>query len=87
MYWNEAENRVVQEGDTMTNPELADTLQAIADNGVDEFYTGQTAVNLVQDIQAGGNNSSVESQKGVKTVERCSVENQKGTIVLDFVQR
>ena len=47
-------NRVVQEGDTMTNPELADTLQAIADNGVDEFYTGQTAVNLVQDIQAGG---------------------------------
>ena len=32
-------------------------------------------------------NSSIESQKGVITDQRCSVENQKGAIAIDFVQR
>ena len=31
--------------------------------------------------------SSVESQKAAITIQRCSVENQKGTIAVDFVQR
>ena len=31
--------------------------------------------------------SSAESQKGVKDVERCSVENQKVTVAIDFVER
>ena len=31
--------------------------------------------------------SSVESQKGVIADQRCSVENQKGAIAIDFVQR
>ena len=30
--------------------------------------------------------SSVESQKGVIADQRCSVENQKGAIAIDFVQ-
>ena len=29
---------------------------------------------------------SVESQKGITAVQRCSVESQKGTITIDFVQ-
>ena len=29
---------------------------------------------------------SVESQKGAITIQRCSVENQKGDIAIDFVQ-
>ena len=33
------------------------------------------------------NISLVESQKGVIFIQRCSVENQKGAIVIDFVQR
>ena len=31
--------------------------------------------------------SSVESQKGVIADQRCSAENQKGAIAIDFVQR
>ena len=31
--------------------------------------------------------SSVESQKGVIADQRCSVENQKGGVAIDFVQR
>ena len=27
-----------------------------------------------------------KSQKGVNAVQQCSIENQKGTIALDFVQ-
>ena len=32
------------------------------------------------------NISSVESQKGVVTIQRCYAENQKGTFDMDFVQ-
>ena len=31
--------------------------------------------------------SSTESQKGVNVVQQCSVENQKGDIATDIVQR
>ena len=31
--------------------------------------------------------TSVESQKGVIADQRCSVENQKGAIAIDFVQQ
>ena len=31
--------------------------------------------------------SSVESKKGIIADQRCSVENQKGAIAIDFVQR
>ena len=31
--------------------------------------------------------SSVESQKGVIAIQRCSIENQKGAIDIDFVKQ
>ena len=31
--------------------------------------------------------SSVESQKGINAVQQCSVENQKGAMIIDFVQQ
>ena len=31
--------------------------------------------------------SSVESQKGVIAVQRCPVQNQRGTVAINFVQR
>ena len=31
--------------------------------------------------------SSAEDQQGTVTIQRCSIENQKGTIAIDFVQR
>ena len=30
---------------------------------------------------------SVESQKGVIAIQRCSIENQKGALAIDFVQQ
>ena len=30
---------------------------------------------------------SVESQKDTITIQRCSIENQKGAIAIDFVQQ
>ena len=30
--------------------------------------------------------SSAENQKGINVVQQCSVDNQKGTMVIDFVQ-
>ena len=30
---------------------------------------------------------STENQKGINSVQNCSVENQKGDIAIDFVQR
>ena len=32
------------------------------------------------------NVSSAENQKGINTVKRCSIENQKGAIAIDFEQ-
>ena len=37
--------------------------------------------------QIGTNTSSVESQKGVIEIQRCSVENQKGAVAIHFVQQ
>ena len=33
------------------------------------------------------NKSSAESQKGTIADQRCSIENQKGAIAIDFVQQ
>ena len=41
------------QGDVYTFPSLGKTLRAIAVNGAKEFYEGDTAVNLVRDIQVG----------------------------------
>ena len=29
---------------------------------------------------------SAESQRGINAVQRCSIENQKGAIAIDFIQ-
>ena len=43
-----------REGDMMTSPRLADTLQRIADHGPEVFYTGTLADDIVSDIQDCG---------------------------------
>lgn len=47
-------------GERITNPDLADTMEAVADNGVDWFYSGPVADEIT---------SHVQGQKGVLTKE------------------
>lgn len=48
------DGRMYQLGDTLRQPELAATLQRIAKNGPDEFYRGETAQMLANDMGALG---------------------------------
>ena len=49
-----------QEGDVIKNPDLADTLQLIADKGESEFYTGSIAQKIVDAVQANGGHLTME---------------------------
>ncbi|MBT3305685.1 MAG: gamma-glutamyltransferase [Alphaproteobacteria bacterium] len=42
------------EGETMTNPDFANTLEAIARDGEDLFYRGEIAATIVRDCHDGG---------------------------------
>uniref|UniRef100_A0A4W5N5B9 Glutathione hydrolase n=1 Tax=Hucho hucho TaxID=62062 RepID=A0A4W5N5B9_9TELE len=44
-------------GDTLKFPKLAETMETIAEQGVDAFYTGQIGLDLIQDVKAAGGNS------------------------------
>ncbi|MCZ6857944.1 MAG: gamma-glutamyltransferase [Gemmatimonadetes bacterium] len=45
----------LQAGDTLKNPDLAWTLQQIADGGADAFYKGEIARRMVEDLRGQGN--------------------------------
>jgi len=47
---------------------MAATLERIAKNGEAEFYEGQTAKELIADIQAAGGILSMEDLKSYKSV-------------------
>ena len=53
-------NTNLKAGDTLINVALAETLQRIAENGRDEFYTGETARKLVEFLQAKGSIITLE---------------------------
>ena len=57
---------VWQEGDTYKRENLGYTLMEIAKNGVDEFYTGETAKNLVNDIQNAGGIITLDDLKNYR---------------------
>lgn len=44
----------MKSGETLKQPELADTLRRIAERGVDEFYKGKTAELIVAEMERGG---------------------------------
>jgi len=54
VFINKKTGKVWRQGDIYTHPKLGKTLQRIADNGADEFYTGEVAKNLINDMTKDG---------------------------------
>lgn len=57
-------------GETLKQPELADTLERIARNGADGFYSGETAQRLAAAMSAHGGLITEGDLKAYKTIER-----------------
>ncbi len=57
-------------GDAIKQPDLADTLQRLADDGAAGFYTGELAERLVAGVRAAGGIWQLEDLKRYRVVER-----------------
>ena len=57
-------------GDTFKNEPLADTLQAISDGGIEEFYTGELAEKMIEGLQANGSLMAMEDLASYTVEER-----------------
>ena len=60
----------MQEGSTFTQPELARTLERIADQGMDGFYAGDTADLICAEMERGGGLITHEDLKSYRAVWR-----------------
>jgi gamma-glutamyltranspeptidase / glutathione hydrolase len=61
-------------GDTLTQPELAQTLQRIAKNGANEFYEGETARRFADEMAKHGGIISLADLKNYKPIERTPLQ-------------
>jgi len=65
---------VPEEGFVLRQPELADTLQALADQGAAGFYQGEIARRLVAGVQAAGGIWTRKDLADYKIVERTPIQ-------------
>jgi gamma-glutamyltranspeptidase/glutathione hydrolase len=65
-----ADGTPLREGDKLVQPDLATTLQAIADHGADGFYDGPVAEKLANAIQAAGGVITRDDLKSYRPVWR-----------------
>ncbi|HZR24300.1 MAG TPA: gamma-glutamyltransferase [Vicinamibacterales bacterium] len=68
------DGRFFDVGDTITQPELAQTLQRIAKNGANEFYEGETAKRFAEEMAKHGGLISQADLKNYKAIERRPLE-------------
>lgn len=59
-----------QAGDVLKQPDLASTLQRLADGGPDEFYSGRTAELIVAEMKRGGGFITLDDLRGYKAAAR-----------------
>jgi len=59
-----------QDGDTLKQPDLANTLKRILKNGRKDFYEGKTAQLIVEEMKRGGGNITMGDLKNYKAVWR-----------------
>lgn len=58
--FSDKNGKMLKVGDTLKFEKLADTLEVIANQGADAFYTGKIAENLVHDIRDAGGTLTME---------------------------
>ncbi|XP_022091163.1 gamma-glutamyltranspeptidase 2-like isoform X2 [Acanthaster planci] len=58
----------VKEGDMVYRESYADLLERIADDGIQEFYSGDVAQEIVNTVNKNGGNMTLADLKGYKTV-------------------
>ena len=64
------DGKFYEPGDTLSQPDLAWTLDRIRAHGADDFYTGETAKRLVADMQAHGGLITMDDLRDYKVIER-----------------
>ena len=67
-------SRPYKEGDIFKQPDLARTLQRIADEGQDDFYKGETAKLIIAEMNRGGGLISSDDLASYEAVERSAVK-------------
>jgi gamma-glutamyltranspeptidase/glutathione hydrolase len=65
-----SKNEVPAEGEILRQPELADSLKAISQHGVDVFYQGWIAQAIIETLKREGGVLTLEDLKNYKTVWR-----------------
>uniref|UniRef100_A0A3B4CYC8 Glutathione hydrolase n=1 Tax=Pygocentrus nattereri TaxID=42514 RepID=A0A3B4CYC8_PYGNA len=65
----DAEGKMLKEGDIVKFEKLADTLEKIAERGANEFYTGETARDLISDIEEAGGSLTLEDLRSAQVSE------------------
>lgn len=65
IYWH-PEDRPYRVGETLRNPDQADTLDAIATGGAEAFYRGALGSRIAEDLAAGGAFVTAEDLAGYK---------------------
>ena len=64
------DGEVPESGDVIRQPELADTLRALADRGAPGFYDGPVADRLIEGVRAAGGIWSPEDLMNYRVIER-----------------
>jgi gamma-glutamyltranspeptidase / glutathione hydrolase len=65
---------LLQAGETFAIPDLADTLNYLVEEGVEAFYEGEIAQQLVKDCQENGGYLTLEDLKNYQVIERKPLE-------------
>lgn len=65
-----ADGDTVEEGELFQQPDLARTLEKLAEGGFDGFYKGETAQRLVEGVNAEGGQWTLEEVAGYRVRER-----------------
>lgn len=60
------EGRLLAAGEVCRNPALADTLEAVANEGVAEFYDGGVGERFVDDVRRAGGIATMDDLRGYK---------------------